>query len=256
VPSFLGSTVGFEQPWALNNGTRRRTHDKLAVVKRSVRLVALSLALLGCDQSAAPRATESRVQAVLQPAAGAEAQRSGQAAKSTEAAPNKAVPKPRAAFCSGNTASPKPFTPKPEPRRVAAPGEDALPELAFTSKRWTWVNFWAAWCVPCKEELPLLLKWQTALKSELDFAFVSLDDDSRQLDQFLREQPATGLKSSYWLPDGPLRQGWLAALDLTSEPELPMQLLLDPSGKIRCRVEGAVEAEDLTALQRLIRTQD
>jgi hypothetical protein len=85
---------------------------------------------------------------------------------------------------------------------------------------------------------------------------VSLDDDSRQLDQFLAEQPSGGLKRSYWLPDGPVRQAWLAALDLSAEPELPMQVLLDPSGKIRCRIQGAVETEDQAALERLVREQN
>jgi hypothetical protein len=61
------------------------------------------------------------------------------------------------------------------------------------------------------------------------------------------------LKSSYWLPDGATRQAWLEALSLKAEPELPLQLLLDPSGRVRCRVQGAVEAQDLAALERIIR---
>lgn len=209
--------------------------------------------LCGCEQNtSSPPASESRVQAV-------------QASTAKVSAPepatdNKPVLAPstkkRAAFCAGQELSSKAFTPKQAPRKVAATGESALPELNFGAKRWTWVNFWAAWCVPCKQELPLLLQWQNALRADLDFAFVSLDDDARQLDQFLTDQPAAGLKSSYWLPDGPIRQGWLAAMDMTSEPELPMQLLLDPSGKVRCRIQGAVEAEDKAALERLIGGQN
>jgi thiol-disulfide isomerase/thioredoxin len=120
-------------------------------------------------------------------------------------------------------------------------------------KRWTWLNFWAAWCVPCKDELPLLLGWQKELAAELQFAFVSLDDDERQLREFLERQPATGLQSTYWLPDGASRVAWLDALDLKTEPELPLQLLVDAAGAIRCRIEGAVEASDLAALQRIVR---
>ena len=57
---------------------------------------------------------------------------------------------------------------------------------------------------------------------------------------------------TYWLPDGAVRQGWLEALKLTGEPELPLQLLIDPNGMLRCRVQGAVEAEDLATLRRII----
>jgi hypothetical protein len=106
--------------------------------------------------------------------------------------------------------------------------------------------------VPCKQELPLLLGWSSLLADSVDFSFVSLDDDQRQLDQFLTAQPLAGLKSTYWLPDGPQRQTWLAALGLSSEPELPMQLLLNPKGELRCKIEGAIEADDLSSLRQVI----
>jgi thiol-disulfide isomerase/thioredoxin len=119
--------------------------------------------------------------------------------------------------------------------------------------RWTWVNFWAAWCVPCKEELPLLFRWQKSLESDVRFRFISLDDDERQLRDFLARETANGLTRTYWLPDGGVRQAWLEALKLTSEPELPLQLLIDPNGMLRCRVQGAVEPADLATLERIVR---
>lgn len=220
---------------------------------RSIIILGAAQWLSGCEQStSSPQASESRVQAVQ-----ASTTKGSTPEPTPETKPALAAgAKPRAAFCAGQELASKTFTPKQTPRKVAASGEAALPELNFSSKRWTWVNFWAAWCVPCKQELPLLLQWQNALRADLDFAFVSLDDDARQLDQFLADQPAAGLKSSYWLPDGPVRQGWLAAMDMTSEPELPMQLLLDPSGKVRCRIQGAVEAEDKASLERIVRGQN
>ena len=50
-----------------------------------------------------------------------------------------------------------------------------------------------------------------------------------------------------------MRQAWLEALKLTSEPELPLQLLIDPNGMLRCRVQGAVEPADLATLERIVR---
>jgi thiol-disulfide isomerase/thioredoxin len=147
-----------------------------------------------------------------------------------------------------------PFKPKAAPQRISL---DAAPELdrdplERQRGRWTWVNFWAAWCVPCKEELPLLFRWQKALDGKVRFRFVSLDDDERQLRDFLQREGQGGLTSTYWLPDGALRQAWLSALGLSSEPELPLQLLIDPEGRLRCRVQGAVEADDLVALERIV----
>lgn len=212
----------------------------------------LVLLALGCDDATGEGPAKSRVQAVL-----AEPGSAGSAAgvsikPSAEPAPSA---KPRAPFCQAEMASkPQPFNPKAVPVQVALDGQPELASdpLEKARGRWTWVNFWAAWCVPCKAELPLLFSWQDTLAARLQFRFVSLDDDERQLREFLAQQPAGGLKSSYWLPDGATRQAWLEALSLKAEPELPLQLLLDPKGMVRCRVEGAVEPEDLAALQRIV----
>jgi thiol-disulfide isomerase/thioredoxin len=199
---------------------------------------------------------KSRVQAVLaEPGESA----AGKPAAITPAAEPAAAPaKPRAPLCQGQLErKPEPFRPKRAPTQLSMALGAELPEDPLSpgkkGKRWTWVNFWAAWCVPCKEELPLLLGWQKELAAELQFAFVSLDDDERQLREFLERQPATGLQSTYWLPDGASRAAWLDALDMKTEPELPLQLLVDAAGSIRCRIEGAVEASDLAALQRIVR---
>jgi thiol-disulfide isomerase/thioredoxin len=211
----------------------------------------------GCDAGGdAPQ--KSRVQAVLvEPGTGA-AGKPEAITPAAEPAAAQAAAAPRAALCQGQLErKAEPFRPKRPPTQLSMVLDTELPadplQRGKKRKRWTWVNFWAAWCVPCKEELPLLLSWQKQLAQGIDFVFVSLDDDERQLREFLERQPATGLQSTYWLPDGPSRAAWLEALQLTTEPELPLQLLIDGTGSIRCRVNGAVEASDLAALERIIR---
>lgn len=133
-----------------------------------------------------------------------------------------------------------------------AAGERPLGTAIETGGSWTWVNLWAAWCGPCKEELPRLFAWQQQLKGSMRFAFVSLDDDQRQLLRFLEAQPKGGLRSSYWLPEGKARDAWLGALRIKSSPELPIQILIDPQGRVQCIVEGAVEDTDLPRVKALL----
>ncbi len=237
-------------------------------------LLAFVPSLAGCDSSPDKPSKEpkSRVQAVVQSApaqsAPAQPEADSQQAKPTPTGPTigtgtgapklegPQLPKrPRPPLCAGQTSdNGSPFNPKRAPEQRAASGAANLPEDPITGKgeRWTWVNFWAAWCKPCKEELPILLQWQKELHGQLDFAFISFDDDQRQLDTFLQEQPETGLKKSYWLPDGGARLAWLKTLNLEVEPELPMQLLLDPRGRLRCTVQGAIDASDVHALKQIV----
>jgi thiol-disulfide isomerase/thioredoxin len=233
-------------------------------------VLGLLAAPLACDSSAEVPA-KSRVQSVLaepEPHAGGGA---GPGAASTAATAPATVtkvaepppPKPRPPLCDGQLAAkPRAFKPKLPPRQLSddaaaaagAAGGSPLPAdpVKAARGRWHWINFWAAWCVPCREELPLLFSWQEQLGERVAFSFVSLDDDERQLHAFLEKQPPTGLRRTQWLPDGAVRLAWLEALGLETEPELPFQVLIDPKGMLRCRVGGAVEAKDLAVLRQLI----
>jgi thiol-disulfide isomerase/thioredoxin len=122
---------------------------------------------------------------------------------------------------------------------------------------WTWVNLWAAWCAPCKEEMPRLQSFASRVAQaggELALSFVSLDDDERQLEQFLAAQPETGVRATFWLREGRERDEWLAAAALGKDPSLPVQLLVDPKGKVRCVVNGAISDSDYAEVAAIVST--
>jgi len=119
--------------------------------------------------------------------------------------------------------------------------------------RASWITLWAAWCEPCKKELPLLLEWKKRLASEgkpIELVFLSLDDDERQLAAFLAQHPELG--SSYWLREGEEREKFMSALGLTADPRLPVQLLVSRAGAVSCRIDGAVEAGDYPRVQTAV----
>lgn len=134
--------------------------------------------------------------------------------------------------------------------RTAANATPLPQTIGFGVGKWVWLNLWAAWCEPCKEEMPRLLAWREKLRSKgvlLDLAFVSIDDDERQLTRFLDAQPETGVRASYWLEERE-RPSFMAVLGLPANGELPAHALVAPGGQIACTIQGALEDRDYPAL--------
>ena len=148
--------------------------------------------------------------------------------------------------CDGQPGKPgRDLTKKPLARK-AAPGQRP-PAATLSPGKWIWINLWAAWCAPCKEEMPRLASFASRLAQagrDVTLAFVSLDDDERQLEQFLASASGGLTSSTYWLRDGRERDDWLTAMGLPKAPDLPVQILVDPRGKVRCTVHGAIEDGD------------
>ena len=210
----------------------------------------LAMGLSACSESdkpVPPHVSTSRNEAIT--AASGKPGSNG-SATATTAAPKSA---PRD-VCAGQKER---TGPKGTFKTKAAQGTPELPaSIAFGAGKWVWLNFWAAWCGPCKEEMPRLLAWQEKLRKAgvlIDFAFVSLDDDERQLERFLDGQPQTnGVRASYWLPEGGLRTSFLTSLNVKDTPELPLQALVSPNGQLACTVQGAVEDRDYDAIAAFV----
>jgi thiol-disulfide isomerase/thioredoxin len=171
----------------------------------------------------------------------------------SSAAPASAASKPRRGLCPQRSRDGKPLPKKRMSQVVLGDGRPMAEGLSRGSATYTWVNFWAAWCAPCKEEIPRLVAWERELAkagTPFHLAFVSIDDDERQLRQFL--EGSSELRATYWLREGKERDEWMKAAGLDADPELPIHLLLDPQGRIACKVQGAVEDADLPEFRRLV----
>jgi thiol-disulfide isomerase/thioredoxin len=169
----------------------------------------------------------------------------------------RAAPAPRGPrrLCDGQLGRPGRDLPKASLARKAALGARTLP-TALPTGHWTWINLWAAWCAPCKEELPRLVSFAARLAAAgraSDLVLVSLDDDERQLDQFLAQQP-DATRATYWLHEGRERDEWLLAAGVPKAPGLPVQVLVDPRGKVRCVIDGALEDQDYPQLAAIVGT--
>lgn len=210
----------------------------------SVKLAALLALLIGCKTEGGESSTTgtSRSDAV---------KATGPVATVASVAPVHSAPSGPRLLCQGKPAGAGRSMPDVKLDHVESTGESpADGRIETGAGRWTWVNFWAGWCEPCKEEIPRLRSF-AATEKTVRVAFVSLDDDERQSKRFLDAQPAGGFRASHWLKDDKAREAFLAPLRIDSVPTLPFHLLFAPDGKLRCRIDGAIDDGDLPALRKL-----
>ncbi len=111
------------------------------------------------------------------------------------------------------------------------------------------VNFWATWCVPCREEFPDLVEIREQYdESRLDFVLVSLDDPAeigKAVPEFLAEARATAFPS--YLLNADDSDAAINLVDPTWSGELPATFLYDRSGSVVFRHKGRVKPAELRA---------
>jgi thiol-disulfide isomerase/thioredoxin len=162
------------------------------------------------------------------------------------------------AWWDSRQAHPQPEEKAPEAPRAAAdagasfwqlsfetPEGQMLAMSSFRGKRLL-VNFWATWCPPCVEELPLL-----------DYFYQENKDKNWQLLGLAVDQP-TSVQT--WLKTHrvsfPVGLAGLSGTELSKSlgntaGSLPFSVLFDPAGQIVQRKLGKVPPEDLGAWAQL-----
>jgi cytochrome c biogenesis protein CcmG/thiol:disulfide interchange protein DsbE len=109
--------------------------------------------------------------------------------------------------------------------------------LADYRGRWVLVNFWASWCVPCREEAPLLESFQ---RHHGGPGFTVVGIDSRDL-----SDDGRAFVRRFGLSYPQLRDGDGATAHDFGTTGVPENYLVDPRGKVRLLVRGPVTGEYL-----------
>ncbi|MBC7930747.1 MAG: TlpA family protein disulfide reductase [Rubrivivax sp.] len=160
--------------------------------------------------------------------------------------------KPAAArpVIDGAPTKPKIAELKPSELKVTELKEEGLKSLLSVGarrERPLLVNFWATWCVPCREEFPDLVKIREQYADErLDFVTVSLDDISdigKSVPEFLREQRATRMPA--YLLHVADEGTAINFVDATWQGELPATFLFDRDGQVVFKRKGRVRVAEL-----------
>lgn len=101
------------------------------------------------------------------------------------------------------------------------------------------LNFWASWCVPCREEMPMFEEvWRAERERGLTFVGVAIQDDEPLLIEFIQHFGVT-------YPTGLDSDNRIAlAYNVLG---LPTTVFISPSGSITRRWQGPIDRERLLA---------
>ena len=156
-----------------------------------------------------------------------------------------------AANLFGQTKNPPPKTPsatKPTASnlpKVTQIDDAKIKELLKPNGKPLLVNFWATWCVPCREEFPDLVKIDAEYRGKIDFFTVSLDfieEIDTAVPKFLSETKAE--MPTYLLISAD-ENTIISSIAKNWSGALPFTILYNEKGEITYSRQGKVNHETL-----------
>jgi thiol-disulfide isomerase/thioredoxin len=125
----------------------------------------------------------------------------------------------------------------------------AIQRAVHGSGRPVLVHFWASWCGPCLEELPLVDRFVRETRGRgVEVLSLSLDDAGRAGDRVLKvlAQSAPNLtRNIVQVSDS---DAFIGAIDPQWEGAIPAMFAFDAQGKLRGRIIGEASRRDLDGL--------
>jgi thiol-disulfide isomerase/thioredoxin len=103
------------------------------------------------------------------------------------------------------------------------------------------LNFWATWCAPCVEEIPVFVKIQKRFKN-LKVIGVSMDelDDEQKIHQFLKEHPVN-YRIALWT--GNDLEKMVNSIDSNWNGPIPATFIYKKGKRVYSKVGQITEAE-------------
>ncbi len=142
------------------------------------------------------------------------------------------------AYAQKNGESTHPKTPK-----IVQVDETTVRPLLKPDGKLLLINFWATWCIPCREEFPDLVEIDKEFKGKIEFITITLDDPveiDRDVPKFLNEMKATMPTYLLYTND---ENGVIGSISKDWQGGLPFSVLYDKDGSVVLTKQGKINPE-------------
>lgn len=120
------------------------------------------------------------------------------------------------------------------------PGFNAAQKIADFKGKWVYLDFWASWCVPCRQSFPFMNEMQAKLQGKnIQIIAVNVDVKKTDAERFLLQNPA-GFALAFD-PKGDLPR----RMNLKS---MPTSYLINPQGRV-VYIHAGFRTEDKKILE-------
>jgi thiol-disulfide isomerase/thioredoxin len=142
----------------------------------------------------------------------------------------------------------------PAQSKLPTLNEASFPKMLATHKgKIVLVDFWATWCVPCRAEMPQLVKLSEKLKARgFDLVTVSADEPEKEgaAFQVLKEN---SVGAPFYLKKAADDDKFYEMVDAKWSGEMPAMFIYDRSGKRVRSFLGETPVKDIeAAIQKLL----